>query len=145
MVNGIISISSTNNVIKLQTSGYSITTDKKQYNYGENIYWKAEGLIKGKRYVVGVLYPKENKFFWAPSRDEFTATETSKSGSYFVGTNLPPGDAEFALCEKSDNELFFLTSTPIKIGGFDLITWLMQNWWILAIIGFILLIIFLLK
>jgi hypothetical protein len=146
MVDGIISITSTSNVIKLEASGYSITTDKTQYNYGEIINWKAEGLIVGKKYVVGVYSYKSGLFYWLPSRDEFIATETTKTGRYYVGINLPPGDAEFWLNEKSDGEFFAVATIPIKIGGgVSLITSLMQNWWLIAIIGFILLIIFFLK
>jgi hypothetical protein len=153
MVNGIISTPSTNNVIKLQASGYSIMTDKIQYNYGEIIIWKAEGLIVGKKYVVGVYSFKSGLFYWLPLRDEFIASETTKTGRYYVGTNLPPGDAEFWLNEKSDGEFFAVATIPIKIGGGDsttgggvsIIASLMQNWWLIAIIGFILLIIFLLK
>jgi hypothetical protein len=137
------------NITKLQASGYSITTDKTEYNYGEIINWKAEGLIKGKKYVVGVYSYKSGLFYWLPLRDEFIATDTTRTGRYLVGTNLPPGEAEFLLNEKSDGEFFAVATTPIKIGGGggpggDSITWLMQNWWIMAIIGFILLIIFLL-
>ena len=133
------------NITKLQTSGYSITTDKTEYNYGEIIHWKAEGLVVGKKYVVGVYSYKSGLFYWLPLRDEFIATETTKTGRYLVGTNIPTGEAEFMLNEKSDGEFFAVATTPIKIGGgCDLTTWLMQNWWLIAIIGFILLIIFLL-
>jgi hypothetical protein len=95
--------------------------------------------------VVGVYSYKSGLFYWLPIRDEFIATDTTRTGRYLVGTNIPLGEAEFLLNEKSDGEFFAVTTTPIKIGGGgDSITWLMQNWWLIAIIGFILLIIFLL-
>jgi hypothetical protein len=74
-----------------------ITIDKTTYRVGENIIWNASGLTVGQTYIVGFL--DGNVLYYAPSRDQFTASSPNATGAFEVGSNIAGKSGYFALCD----------------------------------------------
>jgi len=87
-----------------------IVTDKSEYYVGETIKWTASELTVGATYIVGAM-KEDGTFYYDSSRDKFTASSSSKSGSYYVGSNIV-GCKYFAI---TDQNFMLLAYTSISI------------------------------
>jgi len=99
-----------NYLFQKTTSTYTIITDKTSYVVGDTIEWTASGLIKGENYIVGA--DLNGSILLSGS---FTATTSTMTGSYAVGSNVV-GATGFIIGQvTSSGAIEILASVPITI------------------------------
>jgi hypothetical protein len=99
-----------NYLFQKTTSTYTIITDKTSYVVGDTIEWTASGLIKGENYIVGA--DLNGSILLSGS---FTATASTMTGSYEVGSNVV-GATGFIIGQvTSSGAIEILASVPITI------------------------------
>jgi hypothetical protein len=99
-----------NYLFQKTTSTYTIIIDKTSYVVGDTIEWTASGLIKGENYIVGA--DLNGSILLSGS---FTATASTMTGSYEVGSNVV-GATGFIIGQvTSSGAIDILASVPITI------------------------------
>jgi len=106
-----------NYLFQKTTPTYTIVTDKTSYVVGDTIRWTASGLIKGESYTVGA--DLNGNILQTGS---FTATASTVTGSYNVGSNAV-GATEFIIGQPtSSGAVEILASTPISTNTISIVT-----------------------
>ena len=116
-----------------------LSLNKTVFVQNEVAQWTANNLKICFNYKVGTMKNGNPVMFYAVN--QFHADISSKSGFHLIIEQ--PGNYDFVLVEEN----IVVDKIPIEVkspegGGGDLITWLMKNWWIIAIILFILFLVF---